>query len=47
MNDVSRKLLQSAVMERIKKQNGVTYGEIAESIGVHSTHIQKVSKVVG
>lgn len=44
MNEVSRKLLQSAVIERIKKKYDVTYIEIAESIGVHSTHIQKVSK---
>jgi transcriptional regulator with XRE-family HTH domain len=46
MNQLARQWIQGAVIETIKKKNGVTYGEIAESIGVHPTHIQKVSKCV-
>lgn len=46
MNELARKWIQGAVIETIKKKNGVTYGEIAQSIGVHATHIQKVSKCI-
>lgn len=40
----ARKVVQSAVIDAIRKRHGVTYAEVGESIGVHLTHVQKVAK---
>lgn len=42
----AKKIVQAAAIDAIRKKNKVTYTEIAESIGVHRSHIQKVSKCV-
>lgn len=44
MVESARKLIQSAVIDAIRRKGGVTYAEIGESIGVHLTHVQKVAK---
>lgn len=46
MVKAARKLIQTAVIQHIKKQYQVTNQEIADSIGVHMSHIQKASKGV-
>ncbi|MCK4261083.1 MAG: helix-turn-helix transcriptional regulator [Halanaerobiales bacterium] len=40
----AKKILQAAVIDSLKKENKVTYRKIAESIDVHNSTIQKVSK---
>lgn len=44
MVEVARKIVQSAVIEYIKKHHKSNYSKIAESIGVHRSHIQKVAR---
>lgn len=46
MEKAARSIIQTAVVEQIKKRHQVTNQEIADSIGVHMSHIQKVSKGV-
>ncbi len=43
---MARKLIQSAVIDSIRKHEQKTYEEIGDSIGLHRSHIQKVSKGV-
>lgn len=44
MVDSAKKILQASVVEYIKRRHNRNYSQIAESINVHSSHIQKVSK---
>jgi DNA-binding Xre family transcriptional regulator len=40
----AQKIIQQAVIEHIKKTNKVTNQELADSVQVHMSHVQKVSK---
>ena len=40
----SRKILHATVVDYLKKKHKLNYSQIGESIGVHRSHIQKVSK---
>lgn len=44
MIEPAKKIVHSAVVEGIKRTNNVTYVEMAKSIQVHPSYIQKVSK---
>ena len=46
MNGITREIVQAAVIDTIKRKHNVTYTDIANSIEVHRSHIQKVSKCV-
>ena len=46
MDDVTRKIIQASVIETIKKKHQVSNTDIANSIKVHRSHIQKVAKCI-
>lgn len=44
MQNPAQRIIQSAVIDMIKKRHKLKYCQIAEKLGVHNSHIQKVSK---
>lgn len=43
MVETARRVVQAAVIDTIKKVHKVNYSKLAESLGVHRSHIQKVA----